>query len=131
MYTEINFDYSSTPEYNRLCEQVKELVGKNPRFEFSIIQAAESDSGFYVNHPDLQSEKPAIKGRVELYADYWRISETGKVVAPILEDPTWQDILAATNRLLEKNNAGGIFLETLRVTGQSDEALQVELVFGS
>ncbi len=130
MYTKLDFEFPMTTEYNKLCKQVEKLVGKDPVFEFSIMGSAESENGFYVTHPDLNSKEPVIKGKVQLNANYWRISEN-TVSTPILENPTWKDILVATNELLEDNDAGGIFLESLVITDDSNGLKQVELEFGS
>jgi hypothetical protein len=131
MYTKLQFKFTKTSEYNKLCKQVEKLVGKDPVFEFSIMDSSESQDGFYVNHPDLDSKEPVIKGKIQFNANYWRINETGSVSTPILENPTWKDILTATNNLLEENDAGGIFLEALVVTDKSNGITQVELEFGS
>jgi hypothetical protein len=131
MYTKIEFELPVVSEYNQLCKQVKTLVGKPPAFEFSIISSYDSDDGFYVNHPNLESQEPVVEGKVQFHANYWRINESGAVSTPILENPTWKDILTATNDLLEENKASGIFLESLVVTNVSKGIKQVELEFGS
>jgi hypothetical protein len=131
MYTKLEFALTVTTEYNKLCKQVANLVGKGPVFDFSIISSHESEDGFYVNHPDLNSKEPVIKGKVQFNANYWRINESGSVSTPILENPTWKDILIATNNLLKENDAGGIFLESLVITDESNGIKQVELEFGS
>ena len=130
MYTKLEFPFTVTTEYNKLCKQVEKLVGKDPAFEFSVMNSHDSEDGFYVNHPDLGSKDPVLKGKVQFNANYWRISENA-VSTPVLENPTWKDILIATNNLLEENEAGGIFLEALVITDESNGIKQVELEFGS
>jgi hypothetical protein len=130
MYTKLEFPFTVKTEYNKLCKQVEKLVGKDPVFEFSIMSSHDSDEGFYVNHPNLKSKDPVIKGKAQFNANYWRINENA-VSTPILENPTWKDILIATNNLLEENEAGGIFLEALVITDESNGIKQVELEFGS
>jgi len=131
MNTRINPIYSETSEYNTLSEKVKEIIGKRPCFEFSIIESVDTEKGFYVKHPNLNSNEPVVSGKVQLGTDYWRVNESKRVNTPVLENPTWKDILVATNNLLEENDAGGIFLEFLTIKDEVDGIKQVELEFGS
>lgn len=131
MYTKIQVDCPLTSEYNDLCKQAEKIVGKDPVFEFSILESVNSETGFYVKHPDLNSTTPVIPGKVQFNCNYWRVNESGSVQTPILENPTWKDILVATNNLLEKNDAGGIFLENLAITDEINGVKHVELEFGS
>lgn len=137
MYKRINHDFTETSEYNILSKKVQEIVGKRPSFEFSIIKSVddgkdeEINERFYVNHPNLESGETILKGKVQFGTDYWRVNETKRVCTPVLNNPTWKDVLVATNNLLEENNAGGIFLEALTITGETNGIKQVELEFGS
>jgi hypothetical protein len=131
MNTRINTPMTEISEYNEMSKSVATLIGKNPRFEFSIIQSHNSDNGFYVKHPNLNSMEPVIEGKVQLGTDYWRVNEKNAVTTPVLENPTWKDILIATNNLLEENDAGGIFLEFLTIKNEVSGIKQVELEFGS
>jgi len=131
MITRVSTPMTITSEYKEMSNSVESLIGKPPRFEFSIFESDYSKEGFYVKHPDLHSTKPIVEGKVQFAADYWRINETTEVKTPILENPTWKDILVATNNLLEENNAGGIFLEFLTITDEINGIKQVELEFGS
>ena len=131
MNTRINTPMTEISEYNEMSKSVATLIGKRPRFEFSIIQSEDSDKGFYVKHPNLNSVEPVITGKVQFGTDYWRVNEKSPVTTPILENPTWKDILVATNNLLEENDAGGIFLEFLTIKNEVDGVKQIELEFGS
>lgn len=134
MNTRITPNCTKTSEYRELSKKVETLIGKRPLFEFSIFQSVKSDNpkkGFYVQHPDLESCEPVLNGRVQFGTDYWRVNENNPVTTPVLQDPTWKDILGATNALLEENKAGGIFLEALTIKTEINGVKQVELEFGS
>ena len=131
MNTRVSTPMTEVSEYNAMSDVVKSLIGKRPRFEFSIIESEPSDAGFYVKHPNLKSTEPVITGKVQFGTDYWRVNDRKAVSTPILENPTWKDILIATNNLLEENDAGGIFLEFLTLKKEVNGVKQVELEFGS
>lgn len=126
----VNIPLSRTSKYDDLLQSVKAIVGETPRFEFSIFRIVGGQKDFVVDHPDLDSDLPLIKGEVQFWTDYWRVTPQ-KVSTGVLTNPTWRTLLPALQQVLKKNNAGGIFLEQLGRQHLDKGVIHVELEFGS
>lgn len=140
----MKINLTQTSEYGVLSQTMKDLIGKQPRFEFSIIGTpppefqkdtdATKSNKFYVTHPDLATQEILFNGNFQFWVDYWRVSEKGAVKTSVLTNPTWKSLLKAVDQLLESENAGGIFLEGFGepTPSKNDPKVQeVELHFGS
>lgn len=88
---------------------------------FSMTETKENGEGdaWIVEIPDIFQTSPAIQGKVKILIDYWRVAET-PVYSETLTDPTWKDLILATDKLLAQGDGCGIFLEGFSETKQGD-----------
>lgn len=126
----MNIPLTKTSKYSELCQLVKELVGEEPLFEFSIIRMVGGQKEFVVDHPDLASDTPVMETELRLWTDYWRVASR-KVTTEVLPSPTWKDILRAVQNMLKENQSGGIFLEQFGPQYLDKGVTNIEIYFGS
>jgi len=97
---------------------------------FSMFKTVSDKDEWIVSYPDLLSEEPAFKGKVQFQIDYWRVSDD-IVNSPVLTDPTWKEVLLAVDKLLENGDGCGVFLEALDKMKTVDGVTIYECCIGS
>lgn len=108
--------------YENLQAKVKEMGAK--RLNFSIFE----DNGgtpckdWKVMAPDITSDNPVVNGKCRVMVDYWRVSPD-PVYSPQLENPTWRDLILATDALLQDGDGFGVFLENFYLKQDNGELL--------
>lgn len=123
--------------YNDLQSKTREMIdSKRKLVEFSIFKdMGGCDYAWKVKAPNIESSKPVIEGDVVFYSDYWRLLEytsDEKVFTTVYTNPTWKDIINATNNMLLRTCDYRLFLEGLTEdTKEIDGCKMVKIEFGS
>lgn len=121
--------------YENLQAKVKEMGVK--RLNFSIFEDGGTAPAcprtpckdWKVMAPDITSDVPAVHGKCRVMVDYWRINPD-PVYSPQLENPTWRDLILATDALLQDGDGFGVFLENFYLKQDNGELL-LEASIGS
>jgi hypothetical protein len=111
--------------YKELQRKIAEIVA-NPTINFSIFETVNyTDDVWDIKIPDLDAQVPVFRGKVVLFIDYWRVSDVK--ISRDLENPTWKDLIVATDGMLRGGDGCGIFLEGFHVYPDGG----VEAIIGS
>jgi hypothetical protein len=123
--------------YNDLQRIAQEMIDSDKALvEFSIFKdMGGRDDEWKVKAPNIESTKPVIEGDVVFYSDYWRVTdynEGEKVYSVVYNNPTWKDIINATNNMLLRTCRYGLFLEGLtQLETNADGPKMICIEFGS
>lgn len=119
--------------YEQICQAVDDMGAKV--LQFSIFRdnpEKENDQGdkWHVLAPDITSNNPVLTKPCKVLINYWRVSDE-PVESPVLNEPTWKDLILATDQLLQNGDGCGVYLEGFRVHEEAKKVTVLEAVIGS
>ena len=115
--------------YEDLRSKVRGMGTKCLEFSIFDDDGGDPTSDWMVMAPNIESAAPAIEGRWRIMIDYWRIAGE-PVLSQVLENPTWAQLILETDKLLQKGDGFGVFLENFYITQHNGEHI-LEAAIGS
>lgn len=122
----VKLEFTKTSTIKKLEAAVGSLLADENQDEKRVVFSVyrQAPGGSEVEHPDIESPEPILKGKYRFMIDYWRVANK-PVYSQEFTDPTWKDAINACNRLLETGDGCGVFLEDIRDLGNGTAELTI------